>query len=91
MAERASFAKLAGQCAQLSNALDVLYDNSDTPNSSLQFSHLEDAEFEAVRQGMLSGESGLDAFISSEQLKSRNTDEESLASFLSSSFSKLLK
>lgn len=91
MAERASFAKLAGQCAQLSNALDVLYDNSDTPTSSLQFSHLEDAEFEAIRHRILNGEAGLDDFISPEQRKSRSTDDESLASFLSSSFSKLLK
>jgi hypothetical protein len=91
--DRESFVKLAGQCAQLSCALDVLYDNTEFPNSSMQFSHLDDETYAAVREEMLreDGGRGINAFID-QDAKNRGAfeTEQSLTEFLSSSFNKLM-
>jgi hypothetical protein len=53
MSERPAFAKLAAQCAQLSASEGILFD-TDTPDGSLiQFTPLEDNEFNQVKGKML--------------------------------------
>jgi hypothetical protein len=99
--DRDSFVKLAGQCAQLSCALDVLYDNTEciyygssnilVPNSSMQFSYLEDDAFEAVKAEMLKEDGrGLHAFINPDDKEKKFETEQSLTEFLSTSFNKLM-
>ncbi|KAL3897893.1 MAG: hypothetical protein SGCHY_003110 [Lobulomycetales sp.] len=104
--DRNSFVKLAGQCAQLSCALDVLLDSSEFPNSSMQFSSFNpagnmesdnggkgDQLYAAIRQEMLSkdGGNGLKAFIDPKGASRQPMEaEQSLAEFLSTSFNKLM-
>ncbi|KAJ3226954.1 hypothetical protein HK099_003746 [Clydaea vesicula] len=66
--EREAFAKLAGQCAQLSSSPDTLFDNESLDaNCSLLFTKLSDDEYENIRENLLKEENNEVKFVDTEQ------------------------